>query len=320
MTSADAATASSGTGDASGAQPTPTAAPADPTRSYAGATRGTVVVTGAGRGLGRQIALALAAAGWTVAVTDADGSAADAVAAELVPTGAVAVAHELDVTDLAACERVAASVLESTGRLDVWVNNAGVLVTGPMWEQSPQQRELMIRVNALGTMNGMSAALDHMRAVGRGHIVNIASLAGLVYVPGEAVYAASKHAVIGLSHSTAADLRLAGLGGIRISCVCPDGIWTPMLHDKLEDPQAAMSFSGVLLQPERVAAVVARVVERPRAVTAVPGWRGAMARTFDLTPGVGRHVAPLIMRMGRLTQRRLAKRARAEQVHQPVTR
>lgn len=276
--------------------------------------RGAALVTGAGRGLGRQIALRLADDGWRVHVTDLDADAASAIAAQVTASGGTAFASRLDVTDLADCQEAARRTVDATGSLDLWVNNAGVLVTGPMWEQSAQQRELMMRVNAIGAMNGMNAALDHMRATGRGHVVNIVSLAGLVGVPGEAVYAASKHAVLGLSQSTAMDLRLAGLRHVRVSCVCPDGIWTPMLHDKLTDPQAAMSFSGVLLQPDTVARAVARVATRPRAVTTIPRWRGAVARSFDLAPGVAPHVAPLIVRMGRRSQRRLARKPPAPPV------
>lgn len=89
-------------------------------------------------------------------------------------------------------------------------------------------------------------------------------------MPGEAVYAASKHAVMGFSLSTAADLRLTGVSNIDLSCICPDGIWTPMLHDKLDDPASALSFSGTLLQPADVVAAVARVLDRPRLVTTLP--------------------------------------------------
>jgi NAD(P)-dependent dehydrogenase (short-subunit alcohol dehydrogenase family) len=101
----------------------------------------------------------------------------------------------------------------------VWVNNAGVFVTGPAWEQDQRTRELMLEVNATGTINGTLAALDPMRAAGRGHIVNIVSLAGLAAAPGQAIYSASKHAAIGFSLATLADLRLAGIEGIEISCV-----------------------------------------------------------------------------------------------------
>ena len=166
----------------------------------------------------------------------------------------------------------------------------------------------MLEVNALGTINGTVSAIDAMRAGTGGHIVNIVSLAGITAVPGEAVYAASKHAAIGFSLSTLADLRLAGVKDIDISCVCPDGIWTPMLYDKLEDPAAALSFSGKVLQPEEVVAAVGQVLDRPRPVKTVPGWRGIQARLADAIPRLGLSAAPVVVAQGRRTQKRLLAR------------
>ena len=266
---------------------------------------GGAVVTGAGGGLGRQIALRLAKAGYAVHVTDVDERAARAVAAEVGGEASV-----LDVRDQQACREVAAAVVAGAGSLALWVNNAGVLITAPAWEHTDEQRRLMFEVNALGTMHGTIAALEVMRPADRGHVINVASLAGLVSVPGEAVYAASKHAVMGFSTSTLADLRVAGVKDVHISCVCPDGMWTPMLHDKLDDPQASMSFSGKLLQPEEVADLVMRVVRRPRPVVTAPRWRGAQVRLFDLTPGFAMRVAPLVVRVSRLQQRSAARKIR----------
>jgi short-subunit dehydrogenase len=203
---------------------------------------------------------------------------------------------------------VAAATVERSGGLDVWVNNAGVLVTGPAWTQEPAVRRLMLEVNALGTMNGTVAALEPMRAAGRGHVVNVVSLAGLVAAPGETVYSATKHAALAFSLGTLSDLRLAGIRGIDISCVCPDGIWTPMLHDKLEDPEAALSFSGVLLQPADVVAAVGRVLDRPRPVTAVPRWRGPQVRLFDAFPRLAVRLTPVVHALARRQQRRHAGR------------
>jgi short-subunit dehydrogenase len=269
---------------------------------------GTAVVTGAGRGLGQAIARMLARRGYTVAVTDVDEVTAKQAAEEI---GGEAFALPLDVSDHAAVSAVRDEVVQRTGRLDLWVNNAGVLVTGPAWEVSPQARRLMVDVNAVGTMNGTLAALEHMRDHGGGHVVNVVSLAGLVAVAGEAVYAATKHAAIGFSIGTAADLRLAGVKDVAISCVCPDGIWTPMLHDKLDDPGAALSFSGSLLQPEDVVAAIEKVLDKPRMVTAVPAWRGAQVRLFDAMPRVALKVFPLVVAQGRRRQRRLKKKLSA---------
>ncbi|GAB2854687.1 SDR family oxidoreductase [Nocardioides pacificus] len=269
----------------------------------AGAPAG-AVVTGAGRGLGRQIAELLAARGHQVLVTDVDGAAAQTAADEI---GRGALAMAVDVRDHAQVEAARDAIVAAAGRLDVWVNNAGVLLTGPAWTQSPDQRRLMIEVNALGTINGTVAAIEAMRGAG-GHVVNIVSLAGLTAVPGEAVYAASKHAAIGFSLSTLHDLRRAGIKDVDISCVCPDGIWTPMLFDKLEDPESALSFSGKLLQPAEVVAAVAKVLDRPRPVTTLPRWRGAVSRLADALPTLGLAAVPLVVAQGRRAQRRLLAR------------
>ena len=262
--------------------------------------RGGAVVTGAGRGLGKLLAGLLVARGHHVLVTDVDLETAKATASTLGPN---AYARALDVRDAAQTIAARDDILARAGALDVWINNAGVLVTGPAWEQDASTRRLMLEVNALGTMNGTIVAIEAMRGRG-GHIVNIVSLAGITAVPGESVYAASKHAAIGFSISTLADLRLAGVKGIDISCVCPDGIWTPMLHDKLDDPAAALSFSGKLLEAEEVVAAVAKVLDRPRPVTTVPRWRGAQARLADAVPKLALAVAPLVVGKGRRGQRK----------------
>lgn len=260
------------------------------------------VVTGAGRGLGKQIATLLVSRGFHVLVTDLDVESAEATAAEL---GDLARARVVDVRDIAQVQAARDELVEWAGRLDVWVNNAGVLISGPAWEQSDQARRLMLEVNALGTINGTLSAIEAMRGKGGGHVVNIVSLAGLTAVTGEAVYAASKHAAMGFSLSTIADLRAAGIKDIDISCVCPDGIWTPMLFDKLSDPNSALSFSGKLLQPEEVVSAVAKVLDKPRLVTTLPGWRGAIVRFGDLVPSFGLAVVPLVVKQGRRVQKKM---------------
>ncbi|MEV4462477.1 SDR family oxidoreductase [Micromonospora echinofusca] len=266
---------------------------------------GTAVVTGAAGGLGRAIATALHADGWPVLLTDHDG---EAVVRAAAPLGGWS--RPLDVRDSDACTAVAA---EAAGRggLGLWVNNAGILVTGPSWEHDAATRRRVVEVNALGAMNGTLAALAVMRAQGHGHVVNVVSLAGLVAAPGETVYAASKHALIAFSIGTLADLRLAGHRGVHVSCLCPDGIWTPMLHDRLDDPGAAASFTGTLLTPERVARRAARLARRPRPVVSVPRWRGAQVRLLDALPGAAVRLAPLILAAGRAGQRRQRRRVGA---------
>jgi len=263
------------------------------------------VVTGAARGLGFEIAKVLAARGLTVHLTDVD---ADGVAAAAAQIGGSAYASTLDVRDFEACRAVATATVQRTGELVVWVNNAGVLFTGNAWDHDDAARRLMMDVNATGTINGTLAALEPMRAAGRGHLVNVVSMAGIVAAPLEAVYGASKHAAIGFSLGTLNDLRLSGEKGIDISCLCPDGIWTPMLHDRIEDPDAASSFVGTLLLPEQVAARVGTLIDRPRPVTTMPAYRGAVARFGDLFPRVMLRLVPRVHADGRRKQRKIARK------------
>lgn len=263
------------------------------------------MVTGAGRGLGLEIARALAARGLVVNLTDVDADAARVGATEI---GGSAWASKLDVREAEECRATAAAAVERAGPLEVWVNNAGVLVTGHVWEHDEPLRRTLFEVNTLGTINGSLAALEQMRPVDRGHLINIISLAGLAAPPGEALYGATKHGAMAFTLGTLADLRRSGSRGIEVSAVCPDGIWTAMLQDKLDDPDAAPSFSGVLLRPELVATAVAGLLDRPRVVLTIPRWRGAFVRLFDAMPGLSVRILPLWMRDAQRRQRRWKKR------------
>src|SRR5262245_24011266 len=155
---------------------------------------GAAVVTGAARGLGLAIARALHRIGYAVLLTDVE---ADAVHAAAAPLGGWSA--RLDVRYEEACRSIAARAAERAGGLAVWVNNAGILATGPVWTHDEGTRRRVMEVNALGGINGTLAALELMRPAGRGHVINVVSLAGLVAAPGESVYGASKHALLAFS-------------------------------------------------------------------------------------------------------------------------
>jgi NAD(P)-dependent dehydrogenase (short-subunit alcohol dehydrogenase family) len=263
------------------------------------------LVTGAGRGMGLEIARRLVERGYEVAITDVDEVNTNVAAQEL---GDRAWPLVLDVTDTDAVEAAAGEVVERSGSLDVWVNNAGILVTGLAHEQPIDVHRRMLEVNAIGTFNGTLAAIERMRPSGRGRIINIISLAGLAAATGIVGYSASKHAAIAFSLGTAADLRRDGLGGITISCVCPDGVWTPMINDKLDDPNDALSFSGVMLMPEQVAEHVEGLIDKPKPVLTIPRWRGRFARFFDRHPGLSLRLTPLLMRDALRRQRAFKKK------------
>lgn len=267
---------------------------------------GSAVVTGGGGGLGSAIAAVLAERGHRVVVADVDLPAAERAAARLGPAVR---AHHLDVADAGACTALAEDAA-SDGGLTVWVNSAGILRTGPSWAHPDDEVAAMFAVNVHGTINGTRAALAPMAAAGRGHVVNVVSLAGLVAPPGETVYGATKHAALAYSVGTNLDLRRTDVRGVHVSAVCPDGIWTPMLQDKIDDPEAALSWSGVLLRPEQVAEVVGEVLRRPRPVVSVPRWRGGVARMFATSPWLAVRLAPLVLAQARRKQARFARRVR----------
>ena len=255
--------------------------------------------------MGLEIARHLVARGYEVAVTDVDEAGTSTAAEQL---GERAWPLVLDVTDTEAVNAAADQVVERNGSLDVWVNNAGILLTGLAYEQPIDVHRRMLEVNAVGTMNGTLAAIERMRPSGRGHIINLISLAGLAAATGIVGYSASKHAAIAFSLGMAADLRRGGLDGIHISCVCPDGVWTPMITDKLEDPNDALSFSGVMLMPEQVAERAVQLIDKPKPVLAMPAWRGQFARFFDRHPKLSLRLTPLLMRDALRRQRAFKKK------------
>src|SRR5256885_3324279 len=268
---------------------------------------GAAVVTGAARGLGFEIARLLAERGLAVNVADVDEAGATAAAQKL---GGAAWGSGLDVTDPEACGAAAREAAQRHGALTVWVNNAGILRTGPSWSHSAADRRALMDVNVHGLMNGTIAALELMRPADKGHVLNVVSLAGLAAPPGETVYAATKHAALAFTVGTFYDLRQDGCRGVKLSAICPDGIWTPMLYDRIDDPQAAPSWSGVLLQPDDVARRAVELLDRPRLVVSYPRWRGGVARAFASAPRVGAALVPLIIADARRKQKRWARKQR----------
>jgi short-subunit dehydrogenase len=229
--------------------------------------QGTAVVTGAGRGLGARIADRLTAAGYEVVRADLTG-------------GDVT----LDITDAQACRDLARRVEPA-----VWVNNAGVLGPGDAATQPDEDVRRIVETNLWGTIAATRAAVEVMRlrdgGRGEGRIITIGSLASWVPVPGEAVYAATKAGVLSWTLALQGELRAAGVTGIRLSVVCPDGMLTPMILDELDNPSIALSFSGTrTIDPDEVAERVMALLDRPRLVASVPRWRGALVRTLGAVP------------------------------------
>jgi len=250
----------------------------------------TAVVTGAGRGLGRAIADRLYAVGYDVVPTDVEGTD-----------------ERLDVTDADACRTLAARV-----QPDVWINNAGVLGAGDAATQDDDVIDRVVSVNLLGVMRGTRAAVEVMRdrdsGRGRGHVVNVGSLASWVPVPGECVYAATKAGVLSFTLGLEGELRAQGVTGIHFTVVCPDGMLTPMITDIIDNPAIAMTFTGLrLVEPDEVAVAVVKVLRRPRRIVSVPKWRGAQVRAIGMVPDAVLRAAPIFTRLGQAQQDRVRR-------------
>lgn len=260
----------------------------------------TAVVTGAGRGIGREVALRLAGRGYDVLVTDVDEAGAQATAEAIGERGR---AIQQDVRDPQS-HRAVASAAAEIGPLGVWVNNAGVLRTEKAWEHGDDDVRLMTEANLLGVFWGARAAVDAMGS-GGGHIVNLASMSAFGPVPGLAIYGATKHGVLGFTESLQGDLEDAGIP-IRVHAVCPDGVDTRMVQERIDDPDAAIIFSGgkKLLEPEAVAEKIVELLDSTAIVLTIPRSRAAFARFGGRYPRVGLKLLTLLKKIGERNRRR----------------
>lgn len=238
------------------------------------------VVTGAARGFGREIARRLVARGHRVLITDLDADAVTATAGEL---GVAAVPADARVP--ADHARVAAAAAE-LGPVGVWVNNAGVLRAGRVWEQPEQDVTLQVEVNLLGVVHGSRAAVEAMRERG-GHLLNIASMSAHGPVPGLAVYAATKAAVLSFTTSLQGELDMARVP-VRAHALCPDAADTALVRDEQASPDTAILFSQrSLLTPAAVADAAVALLDGRRIVRSVPGYRSGAMRIAGVLPRVG---------------------------------
>ncbi len=191
-----------------------------------------VVITGGASGIGRAVGAQLVRHGARVVLADINGESVGATAAAIGATSAATV----DVRDAAAVEQLVSSTVATHGRLDYMFNNAGIAIMGEARNMTLADWTQLIDVNVRGVINGVFAAYPVMVRQGFGHIVNTASIAGLVPTPGATGYATTKHAVVGLSTGLRAEA--AGLG-VKVSAVCPGIIDTPLKYGtRLINPDA----------------------------------------------------------------------------------
>jgi NAD(P)-dependent dehydrogenase (short-subunit alcohol dehydrogenase family) len=209
------------------------------------------VITGAASGIGRELALACAAEGARVALADVDEKGL-AETARLLPPGCESIQARCDVTDPADLEALAQRTYERFGAAHLVFNNAGVAVSGPVWSAPLDEWKWVLDVNLMGVVHGIRAFVPRMLEAGaEGHVVNTASVAGLLSVPGSGVYCASKHAVVSLSECLFHDLR-AARSAIGVSVLCPAWVATGIADAERNRP-AALAARNPLAAPYEAA-------------------------------------------------------------------
>ncbi len=218
------------------------------------------LVTGAGSGIGAAIAEVFARAGATVLVTDRDPENGARTAERIAAAGGRAEFHGLDIADSEACKSVAGAVLQSYGRLDVLVNNAGIGHAGTLVTTEAEDLDRLYAVNVRGTFLITKAFLPSMLERRAGAIVNIASIAGMLGVRDRLAYTVTKHAIAGLTRAMALDHAREG---VRINAICPGRVETPWIAERLKetpDPEKAYREMcetqpmGRMGRPEEIAA------------------------------------------------------------------
>ncbi len=217
-----------------------------------------VVITGGARGIGAATAELFARRGAQVWIGDVDADVAAQTAARL----GIRSAH-VDVTSHSSWTGFVETVIGEAGRIDVLVNNAGVMPVGPFEDESDATTDLMLDVNVRGLLLGMRAVLPLMRDAGVGHVINVASLAGMIPLPGMVTYNASKYAALGAS--LAARREYDGTG-VTVSAILPSAVRTELA--------SGAKLGGVLptVDPEDVARAIVRSVRVRAPRTSVPGW------------------------------------------------
>lgn len=213
------------------------------------------LVTGASSGIGWTTALALAREGCRVAIAARRADKLKELAKQLAALGAESIEAECDIRDRAHAQRLVDAALEKWGRVDILVNNAGILNTAPFHKQDIAVIEDIMRTNYLGCVYALQAALVPMRKQGRGHIVNVASVAGLMGFPSMGAYCASKWALVGLTEA----LRREYYGtGITLTAFCPGMVDTPMAQNSLRNPELLKRFKPKT--PEQCAAKIVAAI------------------------------------------------------------
>lgn len=256
------------------------------------------IITGGASGIGRALAIELAKRGSEVILADIQTDLANEVASLIKDNGGTAWAAHIDVSDQPGVESLLKETVKRTGRIDFMFNNAGIGIAGPINYHTNDDWNRIIDVNLKGVVNGTNAAYKIMAEQGFGHIVNTASMAGLVPIPLLISYSATKHGVVGLSKSLRAE---SSDSGIRVSLLCPGVINTPILEDGGKFGKISANLSPeqkdlILkkfkpMKPDVFAFKAINAVARNKAIIIIPSWWKILWWMDRFSPSLGMLIA-----------------------------
>ena len=299
------------------------------TRSLRSFNEAVAIITGGASGIGAALGRELARRGARVILADRQLELASGVAATIDAAGGKAEAVELDVRDAIAFDAIVALTIERHGRLDYLFNNAGIAIGGEMREYRLDDWRDVVDVNLMGVVHGVQASYGRMIAQGFGHIVNTASVAGLLPSPFAGSYTTTKHAVVGLSRALRAE---ASLYGVRVSTLCPGVIRTPILTGGRFGRTTQPMDMGLILkmwedlrpiEPDDFARRAVHAIAANRGIIIVPGWwraicwfHGTASGLFEKTVAAGlQRMAKQVMAPSPAPSRRSATTPQATGAH-----
>lgn len=257
-----------------------------------------LVITGASSGIGRETALALADRGDKLVLAARDEGPLAAVATACESRGGRAIAVPTDVSDQRSVEALAQRAVQQFGRVDAWVNCAGVIAYGSVEDIPEEVYRQVIDTNFFGQLHGVRSALRCFRRQGSGTIVNVGSVWGCVTSPYVSPYIVSKFAVRALSESLQQALKLDPLSrGIHVCVILPQSVDTPIFKRAANYTGHEVKPIPPVLQPERVARAILRAIDHPRRHRRNVGLFGrAMDMFYAAAPGLFGLLAPYVMR------------------------
>lgn len=253
----------------------------------------TAIVTGGASGIGRALAQELAKRGCEVVLADLQIELAEEVASAIHASGGKAKAVKIDVTDFPSMEHLVQETVKRTGRLDYVFNNAGISIRGDVNRFGIEDWNQIVDINLRGVINGIQATYQIMMKQGFGHIINTASMGGLIVDPGNVAYTTTKHAVVGLSKSLRAE---AAQMGVRVSVLCPGAVRTPILEGgrygkiliDISPEQIRQLWEKFKPMPPNIFAKKALdSVAKNKAIIIVPSWWKLFWWIDRLSPSLG---------------------------------